>query len=51
MPCAPANTLAILMLIANEIQIHLRPSPAATNNIRENDFDLFGYHILLYLIL
>lgn len=37
-PHASANTLAILMLIANENQIHLRPSPAEMN-----DFDLCGY--------
>lgn len=42
-PCASVNTLAILMLIANEIQIHLRPSPAEMSSVHKNDFDLCGY--------
>jgi len=51
MPCASANTLAILMLIANEIQIHLKPSLTEIDSIYKNDFDLFGNVFCFILIL
>jgi len=49
-PRASANTLAILVLIANEIQIHLGPSRAEMNSIHKNYFDLCGYGWLFFLL-